>query len=48
MRKLVVNVMPQADEMLRPKCETHVDYPFCPEHKSCGRHLTLKGVYRAE
>ena len=35
-------------EMLRPKCEAHVDYPFCPEHKSCGRHLTLKGVYRTE
>lgn len=48
MRKLVVDVMPQADEMLRPKCEAHVDYPFCPEHKSCGRHLTLKGVYRTE
>ena len=45
---LVVDVMPQADEMLRPKCEAHVDYPFCPEHKSCGRHLTLKGVYKTE
>lgn len=47
-KKLVVGVMPQAEQMLVPKCEKNWDYPFCPEHKSCGRHKRLKDVYDAK
>ena len=32
---------PELAEYLVPKCEKH-DYHFCTEHKSCGRHPTLK------
>lgn len=46
MRELVVSAMPQAGEMLRPKCEANPQYPFCPESKSCGYHLKLSEVYR--
>lgn len=32
-------------EFLVPKCEKYgKDYAFCPEHKSCGRHQTLKSL----
>ena len=36
---------PELAEYLVPKCEIHKDRPFCTEHKSCGRHITLKDIY---
>lgn len=41
MRRLVVEVFPEADNMLVPKCE-RFEMPFCTENKSCGRHEGLK------
>lgn len=38
MRDLVVYQEPLFAEFLVPKCEQNKDHPFCPEHKSCGRH----------
>lgn len=32
-------------KFLVPKCEKFKDTPFCTEHKSCGRHKTLKEIY---
>ena len=33
-------------KFLVPKCEAHgLDKAFCTEHKSCGRHATLKEVF---
>lgn len=29
-----------------PSCEKNKKYPFCPEHKSCGRHPKLEFVYQ--
>ena len=29
-----------------PQCEKNEKYPFCPEHKSCGRHPKLNEVYK--
>lgn len=29
-----------------PSCEKNKKYPFCPEHKSCGRHPKLESVYQ--
>lgn len=29
-----------------PQCEKNEKYPFCPEHKSCGRHPKLSEVYK--
>ena len=41
MRKCVVEVFPEAEKMLVPKCE-RFEVPFCTEGKSCGRHKTIK------
>lgn len=38
MRDLVVWREPLFADFLVPKCEKDKDKPFCPEHKSCGRH----------
>lgn len=38
MRELVIEREPRYSNYLVPKCEIHRDKPFCPEHKSCGRH----------
>ena len=41
MRDCVIEVFPEAKDMLVPKCERY-DTAFCPETKSCGRHKTIK------
>lgn len=41
MRDCVIEVFPEAKDMLVPKCERY-DTAFCPEIKSCGRHKTIK------
>lgn len=41
MRDCVIDVFPEAKDMLVPKCERY-DTAFCPEIKSCGRHKTIK------
>ena len=43
MRKCVLEVFPEAESMLVPKCE-RFEVPFCTESKSCGRHVKLKDV----
>lgn len=48
MKHLVEAAIPQLKPYLVPKCEMHMGYPFCTEAKSCGRHKTLKEVYRNE
>ena len=47
MKKAVGEQYPELIEYLVPKCETHKGMPFCTEHKSCGRHKTLKEIYEA-
>lgn len=42
MKKAVEEQYPELAEYLVPKCEAHAPYSFCTEHKSCGRHVTLK------
>ena len=46
MKKCVEKECPELTEYLVPKCEIHKDTPFCTEHKSCGRHHTLKEIFR--
>ena len=41
MKKAVLEVFPQAADMLVPKCEAY-SLHYCPESKSCGRHPTAK------
>lgn len=43
MRKCVIEVFPEAEKMLVPKCE-RFEVPFCTEGKSCGRHKILKEI----
>lgn len=42
MKKCVEEQYPELAQYLVPKCEAHAPYSFCTEHKSCGRHVTLK------
>ena len=42
MKRCVEEQYPELAEYLVPKCEAHAPYSFCTEHKSCGRHITLK------
>lgn len=42
----VVAVFPEAKPYLVPKCETNPQFPFCTERNCCGRHKTLKEVYK--
>ena len=46
MKKCIEEQYPELAEYLVPKCEIHKDTPFCTEHKSCGRHHTLKEIFR--
>lgn len=39
---------PMVGERMVPQCEKNEKYPFCPEHKSCGRHPKLSEVYKSE
>lgn len=45
MKKCVKAQYPELAKYLVPKCEIHDPYPFCTEHKSCGRHPKLKDIY---
>ncbi len=45
MKELVVERCPDLDVMLVSKCEVNKLYPFCIEHKSCGKHPKLGEVY---
>ena len=47
MKKCIEEQYPELAEYLAPKCEIHKGMPFCTEHKSCGRHKTLKEIYEA-
>lgn len=47
-KKLVAQVAPEIAEWMVPQCEKNKEYPFCTEKKSCGRHKTLKEVYKTE
>ena len=47
MKKCIEEQYPELAEYLVPKCEIHKGMPFCTEHKSCGRHKTLKEIYEA-
>ena len=42
MKKCIEEQYPELAKYLVPKCEAHAPYSFCTEHKSCGRHVTLK------
>lgn len=35
-------------KMMVPQCEVNPSYPFCTERESCGRHKTLKEVYKSD
>lgn len=50
MRNLVLEVMPEAIDMLVPKCEKHKPYCFCTESKSrtCGLHPLISDCIKAE
>lgn len=41
MTRLAVETCPVIKKYCVPKCERY-DIPFCPEHKGCGRHKSLK------
>ena len=41
MARLAVEACPIIKPYCVPKCERY-DIPFCPEHKGCGRHKSLK------
>ena len=45
MKKCIEKQYPELAEYLVPKCEIHKDTPFCTEHKSCGKHHTLKEIF---
>jgi thymidylate synthase (FAD) len=44
----VINIFPEADAWLVPKCERDPKHPFCPEHNGCGMHPKLSEVYKNE
>lgn len=46
LKRLVIEVLPEAENWLVPKCEINYEYPFCTEGKSCGKHPKLSEVYR--
>lgn len=48
MKEEVERVSPEIADMMVPKCEVNPSYPFCTERKSCGRHKTLKEVYKSD
>lgn len=45
MKRCVEEHYPELAEYLVPKCEVHKGIEFCTEHKSCGRHITLREMY---
>lgn len=46
MKKEIDLISPEIADMMVPQCEVNPSYPFCTEYKSCGRHKTLKEVYK--
>lgn len=46
MKKEIGLVSPEIAAIMVPQCEVNPSYPFCTEYKSCGRHKTLKEVYK--
>lgn len=48
LKKEVSTVAPEVSDYMRPKCEINKEYPFCTEKKCCGKHKTLKEVYKNE
>lgn len=48
MKKEIEPVSPEIAKMMVPQCEVNPSYPFCTERKSCGRHKTLKEVYKSD
>ena len=48
MKEEVEQVSPEIAEMMVPQCEVNPSYPFCTERESCGRHKTLKEVYKSD
>ena len=45
MKRCIEEQYPELAKYLVPKCEAHAPYNFCTEHKSCGRHITLKEIF---
>lgn len=48
MKTCISSISPEIAKMMVPQCEVNPSYPFCTEHKSCGRHKTLKEVYKSD
>ena len=48
MKEEVEQVSPEIAKMMVPQCEVNPSYPFCTERESCGRHKTLKEVYKSD
>lgn len=48
LKRCVKDVSPEIAEMMVPQCEVNPSYPFCTERESCGRHKTLKEVYKSD
>ena len=46
MKEQVSIYSPMIANWMVPQCEKNEKYPFCPEHKSCGRHPKLSEVYK--
>ena len=44
MRDAVLAVAPDFAPYLVPKCESHAVMPYCTEHNSCGKYITLKEI----
>lgn len=48
MKQEVERVSPEIAKMMVPQCEVNPSYPFCTEREPCGRHKTLKEVYKSD
>lgn len=48
MKEQVSIYSPTIANWMVPQCEKNEKYPFCQEHKSCGRHPKLSEVYKSE
>lgn len=48
MKEEVEYVSQEIANMMVPQCEVNPSYPFCTERESCGRHKTLKEVYKSD
>ena len=48
MKEEVEQVSPEIAKMMVPQCEVNPSYPCCAERESCGRHKTLKEVYKSD